>query len=103
MFACILDKNGYVLDKATNTTKTHPLAKLFGYEYGCQHAEFRVIVKHGLDNCKGKNMAVFRTTPGGNVSMAKPCSSCQRVIKNAGIRTVYYTNWDGDIEEESYY
>jgi cytidine deaminase len=37
----------------------------------------------------------------GSASMAKPCSKCQRLLARAGIKKVYYTNWDGNWQKMS--
>jgi deoxycytidylate deaminase len=33
------------------------------------------------------------------LTMARPCSTCMSLIREAGIKRLRYTNWDGNWEE----
>ena len=79
-----------------NSYKTHP--KLRHYEYPCLHAEAHAMIKHGLDNCLGCDILVTRILRDGSLTMAKPCNECQQLMRSHGIRQVYYTDWNGDIQ-----
>lgn len=84
-----------------NHTKTHPL--LFqGSKHRRQesrHAEFSVLLGVPKHLVVGSTVFVARVTKGGRVSMAKPCPSCQNLLKTAGVRKVYYSNPEGIMEE----
>lgn len=82
-------KRGKVLVVGNNSSKTHPK---FGSKdnYMTMHAEGNALFnakKLGID-VKGAMMVVYRK----NWLCAKPCDSCQKLIKNAGIKKVIYTN-----------
>jgi hypothetical protein len=46
------------------------------------------------------DLIVIRSRKNGELGMAKPCSVCLPVIKDFGIRYVYYTNYHGYISRE---
>lgn len=58
------------------------------------HAEARVLRKCG----KGAIIWVARILRNGTWAMAKPCKNCQSLIKNLGVKKVYFTvgpdEWD---------
>jgi len=93
----ILKRGKHIVRYGTNSSKTHPR---FGRVYSAGprevhslHAEMDVLrfAKPGDD------LIVLRYKANGNLSMAKPCSECQRHIKEAGIRRVHYSDWSGDV------
>ena len=45
---------------------------------------------------------IYRELRDGTMSCAKPCAACARLIKDLGIRNVYYSDWDGTIVREEY-
>ena len=55
------------------------------------HAEARLAKK------LTPNSVVFvcRTTKNGENAMAKPCESCQRILKSVGVKKVYYSTLEG--------
>lgn len=77
-----------------NCLKTHPkLCKYYSYPY--LHAEANCILSLGLDNCEDKIIYVARVLRDGSQALAKPCSSCYQLIKDVGIREIYYTTPNG--------
>ena len=98
--ACIFNDKGRILTVKTNEYKTHPIAKDFGYEYPYLHAELNAAISHGLDDCHGLNILVFRITPKQKrITMAKPCGQCLSMLRTLGFRKVYYTDWLGNLQE----
>lgn len=79
-----------------NKHKTHPLNTCF-----TQHAEFNSLTRYSdiKDNLKSLTMYVARLTRTDRISLSKPCPECQRAIWEAGIRKVYYTGYEGELEE----
>lgn len=57
------------------------------------------MINHGLLDCSGCSLIVTRVLRNGRMTMAKPCSCCLEFMKEYGIKNVFYTNWDGDIEQ----
>jgi len=67
---------------------------------GLQHAEERCIrklkKKSGRD-ISGVNMMIIRIQANDNLSLAKPCSNCLKIIQSNNINKIYYTDWDGNL------
>ena len=59
------------------------------------HAERRLMRKAGY----GAIVYVARIRFDGSISMAKPCPACEALLRNKRVKNVFYTNWDGEIEE----
>ncbi len=95
--AVLFDKKGKVISVASNSYRTHPVWAKYT-EFPFLHAESHAIIRRGLDNCSSLSLLVVRTLANGNLSMATPCQQCQTLIRDAGIKNVYYSNWNGEIE-----
>ena len=97
--AAILKRRGKVIKIGENTNKTHPRFKR-QYKDGSwashMHAEMNVLrfAKPGdtVEVIRFKKCSHERT-------MAKPCHLCMKELKIAGIKSVRYTNWQGEWEE----
>ena len=61
------------------------------------HAEQHAILNMGETKCKGLSMLVIRLNLSDNIRLAKPCDMCQDLIKQVGIKRVFYSNGDGTI------
>lgn len=93
--AALLDKRGRPIAYGTNSYKSHPIALYYG-AYPHVHAELDACLGHGLRNCAGLSLVVVRALKDGSLSMAKPCTSCMRMMKDIGIKMVTYTGWQGE-------
>jgi hypothetical protein len=60
------------------------------------HAEVDLILK--LREIPDK-ICVVRFFKDGTPTMAKPCIHCQNFLRIKGVKTVRYTNWNGEWEE----
>ena len=94
--AAILKRNGKVVKIGENTNKTHPRFKR-QYEDGTwashMHAEMNVL----RFAKEGDEIEVVRFKKcDHSLTMAKPCSLCMKEIKNAGIKKLRYTDWNGE-------
>jgi deoxycytidylate deaminase len=91
--AVVLNK-GKITGMGFNQLKTHSgLRKDYGYY--SQHAEARAVLN---SNGCGDTIVVARRGRDGKVTMSKPCEKCMRLLKNKGIKKIFYTNWEGNIE-----
>ena len=92
--AAILRRKNKVIEIATNSHKTHPACGrayadgTMGYS---MHAEMSVL----RFSKPGDSIEVLRFGKLGNLTMAKPCNNCRRMMKFANIRSVRFTNPDG--------
>lgn len=97
---CVVVKGHRIISSGHNNKyKCHPLqAKLDTEKYeeqcpGKLHAEIMALVPliNSKVNLKGCSIFVYRQHKNGTLAMARPCSSCQKVIKELGIKKVFYT------------
>ena len=100
--ALICDKRGRIVSVGINQSyKTHVLAKRYGYRYSAIHAELHAITTLScrLNEIENKNYILInlRFLANKNLGLAKPCILCQRLLKDFGIKRVYYTNKSGNI------
>lgn len=98
--ACLLDKRGRPVSYGINSYKSHPLAVYYS-DYPFVHAELDVCVGHGLRNCSGLDLVVVRVLKDGSLTMAKPCNACTKLMQDIGIRKTIYSNWAGELVEDS--
>ena len=91
--AAILRRNKSVIKIGVNSTKTHPAYQRTYGNFHCAylHAEMSVISRAK----PGDIIEVFRISKNGNTCMAKPCEHCMAAIIKAGIRTIKYTDHNG--------
>lgn len=97
------DKKGNVLGTGVNDyNRTHPLAKHFAVLAGESeakdkiHAELAAVLSAGRKNIH--SVFVQRFHNDGSLALAKPCKSCQCMLKAFGVKIVRYTS-DNGIEE----
>jgi tRNA(Arg) A34 adenosine deaminase TadA len=95
--AVLFDRKGRVVVAKPNSYKTHPFA-LKNSLYPFLHAEVHCLVSNGLDNCEGCGILVVRLKKNGSLSMAKPCPSCLKALLYSGIKDIYYSDWNGNIQ-----
>lgn len=101
---CVVVKGHRIISSSCNSaTKCHPLqARLDSEKYGVEcpgrvHAEISALLPLIRDKVDLSNASIyiFRQHKNGTLAMAKPCSSCQKVIKQLGIKKVFYSIENG--------
>lgn len=86
----VLIKGKSILSMGNNSYKTNPnLLKLYHWPF--IHAESGAILSAGMDNCEGGTLYVLRVKQDKSLGMAKPCLSCESLIRATGIKRVFYT------------
>ena len=100
IIATAFDKRCKILGTAVNQyRKSHPLAKLYSIKAGLSedrcyiHAELGAILKAG--DAKVHKLLVQRFHNNGTMANAKPCKSCQLMLKDFGVMHVVYTHEEG--------
>lgn len=84
-----------------NNSKTNPrFSRTYKDGHTCYtlHAEMDALIAAQ----PGDTLIVFRWSKRGKVTMARPCRHCQRHIKEAGIKSVVYSHWNGKFYEERF-
>ena len=97
--AAILRRKGKVIKVGTNTNKTHPKFKRQypdGTYSAHMHAEMNVLRFAQA----GDTLELMRFLKCAHeFAMAKPCHHCMEIIRDVGISSVRYTNYQGEWEE----
>ena len=105
--AVVVNKHRVISTGYNSHTKCHSLqAKLdkerFGQDTpGRVHAETSALlpfIQGGID-LSGASIYVHRSHKDGSCGMARPCASCIKLIKQCGIKKIYYTTDDGYAKE----
>ena len=103
MGCVVIDKHRIISSGCNSKSKCHPLqAKLDTEKYGVEcpgkcHAEISALLPLMRDKVDLSNASlyVFRQHKDGTLAMARPCSSCQKVIQQLGIRKIFYSIENG--------
>lgn len=107
----VVDKHRIISSGHNSHSKCHAIqAKLdketFNMECrGCLHAESSALIpliKQGYVFNKA-SIFVYREHANGMRGMARPCSRCMKIIKECGIKNIYYTTEDGYARERLVY
>jgi len=89
-----LYKGARLLSVGANYRKSHPESTCW-----TQHAEFSTLLGFSAEELSGTTLYVARLTRTNRISFSKPCEYCQRVILKKGLSKVFYTNYDGLLDE----
>ena len=92
--AFIVRKNK-VLSVGYNSRKTNTIAK--HYKMQMTHAECHAIIRCPENEIKGSTLIVVRARPSGKPGTARPCINCSKVIKDSGIKQVFYTTTNDEV------
>lgn len=111
---CIMTYGHKIISRGHNSNKSHPLQKKYNrryrnfnnstgkYIHDSLHSEIDAITKipyvigKDIDWSKVK-IFVYRISPGNELgyACAKPCEACMAMIKDCGIRHIYFTDNEG--------
>lgn len=107
---CIVVYDNKIIGMGFNSKKTHPLQKVYNVERfscdntpHCMHAEVHALaglIHNKAINWKKVSIYNYRETKDGCLAMSKPCPSCMKLIKDLGIKDIYYTSNDGYVYEK---
>ena len=57
------------------------------------HAELNAVLSTNA-NLEGATIYIYREDNNGNLCCCKPCPACEFVLRQVGITTVYYTDYN---------
>lgn len=100
---CVVKGHRIISSGCNSKSKCHPIqAKLDTEKYGVEcagkcHAEIAALLPLIRDKVDLSNASlyVYRQHKDGTLAMAKPCSSCQKMIRQMKIRKCFYTIENG--------
>lgn len=90
--AVIVRKNEIIGTGFNKPTKTHPESK---HPFRTIHAELDAIVGSDRSRLKGADIYVYREHKDGTYACARPCEHCMALLKEYGVRNIYYTELGG--------
>lgn len=101
----VLARGNYLISKGANLSTSHPLQRTHNDAVGriapahALHAEMNAIVKAKGEDLRGSTIYVARLDRRGALGMCRPCSACERALRDRGVSRVVYTSPDGVREE----
>lgn len=93
----LLCRGKSIIKARANSSKTHPK---YGRTYKSGFCGYALHAEMAILNYSkpGDYVIVMRWTSKGEMTMAMPCEACQRFLRQAKIRKVYYSDWDGQFQ-----
>lgn len=109
---CVAVSGHKIISSGYNSCKTNPMQKRLNvHRFDVDtnhtiHAELSCLLP--LINRKDINFSdislyIYREHKSGNLAIARPCASCEALIRSLGIRNIYYTGNNSYISEEIIY
>ena len=93
---CVIVKNGNPITFGWNKyNKRHTLCEKYGNQYNAIHAELDAIIGTDRNTLIGSTIYVYREDRNGQLGMCRPCNMCMSVLKQYGVKKVYYTHSEG--------
>lgn len=92
-------KGSKLISYAANTvTKTHPVAKKFGYKYYEEglHAELAVVIRSGLENLADYEIYICRIDNNRNLACSAPCIYCRKMLEMLNVKKCFYSTNHND-------
>lgn len=90
--AIIVNKKEIIGLGYNKPTKTHPISK---HPYQTIHAEMDAIIGIDRKKLKGADIYVYREFKDGSAALARPCKYCEALLREFGIKTMFYTTDGG--------
>lgn len=99
-----------IISSGCNSYVTNPLQKRYNkfrfdtdYTLHSKHAELEcllpIINRHDIDFSR-VSLYIYRQHKSNDLACARPCDSCLNLIKDLGIKNIYYSNEGGFSHEE---
>jgi cytidine deaminase len=82
----VIVKHGKPISTGCNQIKTHPLGWFNGL-----HAEMCAINNADTNDFRRMSIFVYRENRKGEISNARPCNKCLKVLKDRGFKWMWYT------------
>jgi deoxycytidylate deaminase len=106
---CVVTIGSRIISSGSNSiSKCHGVqAKLDKEMFGCEshgplHAEVATLlplIRKGVD-LSNASLYVYREHKNGTLACARPCARCEKLIRSAGLKRIFYTVENGIAEEK---
>lgn len=83
----VIVKGNRIVSIGYNQLKTHPKSY---HDWGYLHAETKALLDAPRHLLRGSTIYLYRETKTGE-ALSKPCWYCERMLKDYGVTTVYFT------------
>jgi deoxycytidylate deaminase len=70
-----------------------------GHNRDTRHAEVNALNKLWPNKRKGTTVISVRYTRSGYMACAKPCPKCEEYLRKSGVKTVYYSDDNGEMQK----
>lgn len=109
---CIAVYRHTIISSGYNSHRTHPLQKKLNIHRFPEdtkhklHAEVACLlplIGRKDINFNEVSLYIFRRHKNGDLALARPCKSCMHLIKELGIRNIYFSNEGGYSHEHILY
>jgi len=94
----VIVKGNFVVSEGRNRLKTHTFQHRSNIDSGYLapvpniHAEIDALIRSGRHDLTGAEVFVYRGFVNGELANCRPCPSCMKALKNAGVKHIYYTD-----------
>lgn len=75
-----------------NQLKSNPHSP---HPYKAVHAEFHSVLGVDPADLIGADIYIYRQNKSGHLAMAKPCKFCEKMLKDADLKNVFFTTYGG--------
>ena len=90
-----------IISVGANCRKTHPLQMLYDryrdssvdWCHHYLHAEMNAIIHADKEYLPNSVIYIFREDRNGKIANCRPCEACMNMIKDVGIKKIYYTSF----------
>ena len=94
----VVFKGSRILSSGHNEIRSSSIPSKHKLYNNSVHAEQAALLGTDWNKLKGCSILVMRCSKTkGNLSNAKPCPLCQKLLAHIGIRNIYYSNEMGEI------
>jgi len=97
----VLVRGGNIINAGHNKWGYSSFGKRFRHRdrgVSTLHAELATVLNLDRSTTQGADIYVVRVNNQGKFKMSKPCLMCETALKHVGVRRVYYTTDDGNLE-----
>ena len=97
LVSAIITMGSRVLSIGINKNKTHSIMGNLKHLHAEADAILKIRDKYRLI---GADIFVTRSNPNGRIGMARPCPICMKIIREHKIKSITYTDKNGDLKYE---
>lgn len=87
----VITRGNRVISLGFNKNTTHTRSP---HRWNRLHAEIAAIIR-SKESLDGAEIYVYRETKMGNLGLARPCESCFGMIREVGIKKIYFSSETG--------